>query len=503
MPVTINPNILPQAPTISGQPFITGVPHVGTVLVARAAFVKGTSPVSRSWVWGLPEDPLSLESTYIPIDDDAGSMVTVTQIEENALGVTEAVSAAFGPIQKQPYVLTPAQALGNPLEGQVLTGVAATYAGGAIVVTQEWQVSDDAQFGWQFTGNTTITYPVMEVGKFYRFVSLGANGVGDALSVSNVVGPVQEVPSAPVITGNPTISGTPRVDSILTANAAPVLGNPTPARVFRWFADGSEVDMGSNLYTPSATELGKVITVSQTETNSAGEDVAVSAGTAPVAAAQGVSVTIDGLVGGVAVEGYHNLLRASVSDGSEPTGWNWGTSLDGTQLGTLDRPDDYTGLGPIYLTVVTPTGTYRTTANVVSAAIETLAFDVEGGWQVQTTSPGQGDWIWARFPQGTTPAADGAGGWTTTPDEGGSFPVGAGADPLAIPETGVTDTAYVIALYQRIGAADTVVLHEPYVANNFLVVMQGTDAIVTSVKRPRKLKSTALNAAVLVEKDII
>lgn len=88
----------------------------------------------------------------------------------------------------------------------------------------------------------------------------------------------------PTNTASPTITGTAKVGSVLTANNGTWTGSPTFK--YQWLANAVNVaGATSKTYTPVAGDVGKVMTVSVTGTNSAGNAVKVSAATAAVAAA--------------------------------------------------------------------------------------------------------------------------------------------------------------------------------------------------------------------------
>lgn len=83
-------------PVITGVPTISGTPNVGQTLTATAATVDGTPTPTRTWQWYRGATPISgaTSSTYTVASDDAGSNVSVEQIETNIAGVDSAVSTA-------------------------------------------------------------------------------------------------------------------------------------------------------------------------------------------------------------------------------------------------------------------------------------------------------------------------------------------------------------------------------------------------------------------------
>jgi hypothetical protein len=95
--------------------------------------------------------------------------------------------------------------------------------------------------------------------------------------LANIGEAVQPDPAAPVITGEPTISGTVRVGSTLTASSASVTGFPVPARTWQWTRDGSDISGATSAtYTLALADVGALIRVRQVETNSEGSDTATS-----------------------------------------------------------------------------------------------------------------------------------------------------------------------------------------------------------------------------------
>jgi 5-hydroxyisourate hydrolase-like protein (transthyretin family) len=105
--------------------------------------------------------------------------------------------------------------------------------------------------------------------------------VGPSETVTNIGGTFE--PVVPVTAGTPTISGTPRVGSVLTANT----GSWTPSGVvftYEWRANGTPIAQatGSSL-TLTAGQTNATITVAVTGTKGSRSATAVSAGVGPVA----------------------------------------------------------------------------------------------------------------------------------------------------------------------------------------------------------------------------
>lgn len=90
--------------------------------------------------------------------------------------------------------------------------------------------------------------------------------------------------TAPANTVLPAISGVAQVGQVLTA--WPGAWTNSPAFGFQWSADGSPISGATGpTYTPVSGDVGDVITVTVTGTNSAGSASATSVGTAAVISA--------------------------------------------------------------------------------------------------------------------------------------------------------------------------------------------------------------------------
>jgi hypothetical protein len=127
---------------------------------------------------------------------------------------------------------------------------------------------------------------ILEAGDRLEIKATGSAVLVDALcTVIEQFKPMQSQPpssggagnTVPVITGVPTISGTPNVGQTLSATAATVAGTPTPTRTWQWYRGASPISGAtSDTYVLVVADEGKDISVEQIETNIAGLDSAVS-----------------------------------------------------------------------------------------------------------------------------------------------------------------------------------------------------------------------------------
>lgn len=131
----------------------------------------------------------------------------------------------------------------------------------------------------------------------------------------------------------PSITGTARVGETLTGDDGEWSGTPEPVLTRQWLADDDPIEGATGTtYEPVEGDIGKVITLSVTATNSAGSDTAVSAPTAAVTAALAAPVNTEA----PAVSGDAEIGETlTTTDGTwtgnpEPTyAYQWQVSDDG------------------------------------------------------------------------------------------------------------------------------------------------------------------------------
>jgi hypothetical protein len=119
--------------------------------------------------------------------------------------------------------------------------------------------------------------------------------------------------TAPVITGAPSIIGTPTVGVAVSYTPASVTGSPAPARTQQWAIGGVDIVGATNpTYTPVAGNIGASLTVRQIETNIAGTDNETSAGVTVVAASSATIAITTGTSNLALTGAYTNAAPASI-----------------------------------------------------------------------------------------------------------------------------------------------------------------------------------------------
>jgi len=161
---------------------------------------------------------------------------------------------------------------------------------GSPITRRDIRYSTDEVNWTELTGvSSPRTITGLSEGTTYSIQARAANaiGAGDWSLTAQIT-----TLTSPTITGVPTISGVAQVGQTLTASAAPVTGDPTPATTWQWERAGTPISGATSAsYEVVDADETNTLTVVQTETNSVGNDTAESAATATVAAAS--TETID------------------------------------------------------------------------------------------------------------------------------------------------------------------------------------------------------------------
>ena len=174
---------------------------------------------------------------------------------------------------------------GTTAPGQVLTTSNGTWAGfPAPGFTYQWK-----RGGTAISGATSQSYllTVAESGLMMTVDVTATNSAGNATATAAAVGPVAVV--APVNSAPPVISGSTIVGSTLTSSNGTWSGSPT--YTYQWTRAGANISgaTGTTYLTVSA-DIGTMINVVVTATNSGGSASASAAAVGPITAAAPTNV---------------------------------------------------------------------------------------------------------------------------------------------------------------------------------------------------------------------
>lgn len=228
-------------------------------------------------------------------------------------------------------VTTTAPPLNTPVNaGTTITATPINVTGvPAPTVTYDWEAAPAPTADFQVVATTTTpswTPDNSVADQYIRVSATASNGVSiDAEARSLVFGPIAGVAEAPGISAV-SISGTPRVGDSLTASVS-ATGYPTPTLAYSWLSAASAAGpftaisgaTGSN-YTPTEADLGRVLKVSASASNTSGPSATLSSSaTDAVLAAPAAGTGGSSGAGGTDGSG---LTRVGVQpiDGVRPSG---------------------------------------------------------------------------------------------------------------------------------------------------------------------------------------
>jgi hypothetical protein len=205
------------------------------------------------------------------------------------------------PLVTPPAPTSPPVVSGLAQIGQTLTATAGTWSGTQpLAFAYEWRrVTPDGRSSVDIQGGTARQYPVVaaDEGFTLRVVVTATNEVGSATAASARTAVVGPVPVPPVNTRAPAVVGEPYVGSVLSADPGRWSGAPAPTLTYQWLRSPAAGEPAAAI--PGATEptyvpqggdavvsaravpigesdVGSVLLVRITATNSAGSATATS-----------------------------------------------------------------------------------------------------------------------------------------------------------------------------------------------------------------------------------
>ena len=302
---------IPLSPA-TGAPTINGTARVGeslTVSTSDIADADGLANASFTYQWLAADVDISgaTGSSYTVVKADAGKVITVTVSFTDDAGNEESVTSAATAVVTQPpltasthdvpeshdgataftFELRFSEAPGGGFSATTLRNQALTVSGGTI--TNVRQLETGKNLKWEITlqpsGNEEVTVVLLPT---IDCADHGAicTGDGRGLSVGQailVLGPPNSA-----ATGAPAINGTAQVGETLTASTSGISdadGLTNASFTYQWLADDTDISSATgSSYTVAATDEGKVIKVTVSFTDDAGNaEMLTSAATTAVA----------------------------------------------------------------------------------------------------------------------------------------------------------------------------------------------------------------------------
>jgi hypothetical protein len=316
------PTPSPLAPSLPGEPAwspplntspptISGTAQQGQTLTANPGSWTN-SPTGYGYEWlrcgsgGGSCIPIAeaTASTYVLTEIDVGSTLRVSVIASNGSGPSAPASSAQTAVVAAPPgppVNTSAPTIsGTAQQGQTLTANPGSWTNSPTGYGYEWLRCGSGGGSCKAIAEATAsTYVLTEidVGSTLRVSVIASNGSGPSAPASSAqTALVTALPSPPLNTSPPTISGTAQQGQTLTANPGSWTNSPT-GYGYEWLRCGSGggscipiAEATASTYVLTEIDVGSTLRVSVIASNGSGPSApASSAQTAVVTTSTGVS----------------------------------------------------------------------------------------------------------------------------------------------------------------------------------------------------------------------
>ena len=193
--------------------------------------------------------------------------------------ITRTLSIAVTPHLAAPVNTAPPVISGTTTVGQTLTSTGDTWTGFPTpTYAYQWK-----RGGTAISGATASSYLLVtaDVGTTITVTVTATNSSGNASATSAGVGPIAALPTAPVNTSPPVISGTTTVGQTLTAANGTWSGSPT--FTYQWLRNGANISGATaGTYLLVSADATTNVSVTVTATNGVGNASATAAAVGPI-----------------------------------------------------------------------------------------------------------------------------------------------------------------------------------------------------------------------------
>jgi hypothetical protein len=300
-----------DAPVNVTRPTITGEAELGDALTAVPGAWTGEEPMAVEYHWrscnirgGACRDLERRGQTYSPRRSDVDRTLRVLVLVENEVETSAAMSnpsAVVTPASPAvaPNNVTEPRITGTPRVGEALSTTRGTWTGTAPIVYEfrwfrcEGRGAPDASDCGRISNAANATYVLRQADAGFRIRSevIGRNAEGQDTATSN---PTAVIAAArPVNLTEPSISGTARVGSTLTANRGQWSGDQPITYAYVWLRCSARGDNCSEIpganntaYEVRDADAGRTVRVRVIARNDRGSTSAISNPTGVVGATQ-------------------------------------------------------------------------------------------------------------------------------------------------------------------------------------------------------------------------
>jgi type II secretory pathway pseudopilin PulG len=301
------------APINTVAPAVSGAANAGSALTASSGSWTGTPTPTYAYQWQVSANGTTgwtsasgtgnTTASHTVATADAGKYLRVQVTATNSVSPVTAVSAATAAVTAAPANTALPSVSGAAVAGSALTASSGSWVGFPTpTYAYQWQVSANGTDGWTSatgTGNATSAYTVAiaDAGNYLRIQVTASNGIGSPATAHSQA---FVIPTPPVNTVLPVVTGTTTPSSTLTATTGTWTGNPAPTYSYQWQrcdllgSQCTDVGTSSSTYTLVNADAAYTIKVQVTASNVAGSVAASSTATSVIASSAGCTLTTSG-----------------------------------------------------------------------------------------------------------------------------------------------------------------------------------------------------------------
>lgn len=347
-----------------GDVYMDGELRVGSTLTARTAYWD-PAPLTFSYEWfiGNSATPAATTQQYTLRTADLGQVVTLV-VTGSKDGYESASSELVSPSPVAYETLTAGTPTisGTGTVGETLTVSDGTWGPSPVTLTRQW-----LRNGSVISGATGTSYTLVAADAGTN-VSVRVTGTKTGYTSSTQTSAAKAIQGASFTAPTPTINGTVKVGSTLTASSA--VWTPVPATMaYAWLRNGTPISGATSpSYTLTPADLDATIQVRFTGSRTGYiTQSATSAATAPVA--EGTLTAPTPTISGTAKAGSTLTAAPGTWTAGTTLAYQWlrdGTPISGATASTYSLTADDTGTN-ISVTVTGSKPGYTTVSRTSSA----------------------------------------------------------------------------------------------------------------------------------------
>jgi hypothetical protein len=353
---------------VTSDPVVAGAPTVGEKLtLSIAGWNPQPSARDTTYEWFASGLPISgaHSASYTPTAAEAGKQLSV-HITADSPAIYGYVEFVIGDVAEGTLSLGSAELTGGSRVGQTLSVDTSDWAAGVTVTSYRW-----LRDGQPISGATGSSYTLNAADQGH-VVSVEVSAAADGYTASSItLKATSAISGLALVAGSPTVSGTARVGS--TLSASPGTWSPAPRLSYQWLRNGAAIPGATGAtYQPTAADAGTRISVNVTGTL-AGYEPTSRASAGVTIAPQYTYTPVVPTITGVASVG--KVLQASVvasvwAPRPEAFSYQWlanGTPIAGATAASYKVAA--TDLGKLISVRVTASGNGYASVDVTSPAI--------------------------------------------------------------------------------------------------------------------------------------